>query len=78
MLAKNKNAEKSRFHPLNAPPLQCTLKRISIKKNKSNCSKIDKLGNIVAFLFRNSSAVEQWTVNPLVVGSNPTSGDTKI
>lgn len=26
--------------------------------------------------FRNSSAVEQWTVNPLVVGSNPTSGDS--
>lgn len=26
-------------------------------------------------LFRVSSAVEQWTVNPLVVGSNPTPGD---
>ncbi len=25
-------------------------------------------------LFRVSSAVEQWTVNPLVVGSNPTPG----
>lgn len=24
--------------------------------------------------FRGSSAVEQWTVNPLVVGSNPTPG----
>ncbi len=27
-----------------------------------------------AFLFRISSAVEQRTVNPLVVGSNPSSG----
>lgn len=27
------------------------------------------------FLFRNSSAVEQRTVNPLVVGSNPSSGE---
>jgi hypothetical protein len=26
-------------------------------------------------LFRVSSVVEQWTVNPLVVGSNPTPGD---
>ncbi len=29
-------------------------------------------------LFRISSAVEQWTVNPLVAGSNPASGDSKI
>ena len=31
---------------------------------------------ITSFLFRISSVVEQWTVNPLVVGSNPTSGVT--
>ena len=29
-------------------------------------------------LIRISSAVEQWTVNPLVVGSNPTSGVSLI
>ena len=39
-------------------------------------------GNVLSFavtkkskeIFRDSSAVEQWTVNPLVVGSNPTPG----
>lgn len=29
-------------------------------------------------IFQVSSAVEQWTVNPLVVGSNPTLGDIGI
>lgn|GEM_PF-2857845 len=32
---------------------------------------------IIRRAFRGSSAVEQWTVNPLVVGSNPTLGAMK-
>ncbi len=36
--------------------------------NNKRLSKMDGL-------FRISSAVEQWTVNPLVAGSNPASGE---
>ena len=44
--------------------------------NKKGLHNFPYLNNIMTFSFRNSSAVEQWTVNPLVVGSNPTSGES--
>ena len=40
---------------------------------KKGCRKIIE-SITYRFAFRISSAVEQWTVNPLVVGSNPSSG----
>ena len=43
---------------------------------KKLCEKIPTFPTIGNFTFRVSSAVEQWTVNPLVAGSNPAPGDS--
>lgn len=42
------------------------------------CNRTIVSSNLTVSIFRSSSVVEQWTVNPLVVGSKPTSGEIKL
>lgn len=45
---------------------------------KKACQKNRKPFTLAAYLFRVSSAVEQWTVNPLVASSNLAPGDSLV